>query len=98
MGLFNGQKETKEEKAQRKEQEMLQKYRLDTLTDPKDIASVKAIANELIGTGLMETGISLSYDAKTAGRLTVYYLRAIMEQNFIMIRQLDKISNLLDKN
>lgn len=98
MGLFDGQKETKEEKQKRKEQELLQKYRLDSLTDPKDIASVRTIASELLGTGLMESGMTLSFGGKPEDKLTVYYLRAIMEQNFIMIRQLDKISNLLSND
>lgn len=97
MGLFDGQKETKEEKQKRKEQEMLQKYRLDTLTDPKDIASVRLIASELLGMGLMETGVKMSF-GKAEDQLKISYLRAIMEQNFIMIRQLDKISNLLSNN
>ena len=35
--------------------------------------------------------------ANAGDQLKVSYLRATMEQNFIIIRQLEKISKLLDK-
>ena len=95
MGLFD--KESKEDKQIRKEQEMLSKYGLTTLTDPEDIASVKKIVSELVGTGMMETGMKLSMSAKAEDQLQVCYQRAIMEQNFIIIRQLDHIAKLLDR-
>ena len=83
-----GNKETKEDK----EQKFMKKWGLDGLTDPRDIASVKEIAIELAGTGLMETGMKLSM-ANSIDQLKVSYLRTIMEQNFIIIRQLDKIAS-----
>lgn len=95
MGLFD--KESKEEKQVRKEQEMLSKYGLTTLTDQTDIASVKKIINELVGTGLMETGMKLSLSAKTEDQLQVQYQRVLMEQNFIIIRQLDRLAKLLER-
>ena len=97
MGLFDKEpKETKEEKQARKEQEMLAKYGLSTLTNPTDIASVKKIVSELAGTGMMEAGMTLS-GGKTEDKLQVYYQRVLMEQNFVIIRQLDRIAKLLDK-
>ena len=96
MALFGG-KETKEEKQARKEQEMLAKYRLNSLTDPEDIVSVQKIVNELLGTGLMETGVVFGGgNEKDILKIQLYYQRAILEQNFIMIRQLDKISKVLN--
>lgn len=86
-----GSKETREEKQARKEPELLDRYGLGELSDPDDIASVKKIVSELTGTGLMETGMKLSMGAKTEDQLQVIYQRTIMEQNFIIIRQLDKI-------
>lgn len=99
MGLFNGgAKETKEEKQVRKEREALEKYGMQDLTDPDDIQSVKKIVSELVGTGLMETGITLGGgNERDILKTQLYYQRAILEQNFIMIRQLDKISKKLDK-
>ena len=95
MALFK-EKESKEEKQERKELEIFQKYGLDDLTDPRDLASAKKIVSELVGTGLMETGMKLSM-AKAEDQLQVSYQRAIMEQNFIIIRQLAKLTELLNK-
>ena len=89
--MFGKQKETKEEKQARKEQELLEKYGLQELSDPQDVASVRKIAQELTGTGLMETGMALSMGSG-ADQVKVSYLRALVEQNFIIIRQLDRIS------
>ncbi len=96
MALFK-EKETKEEKQERRELEMFQKYGLDTLTDPQDIASARKIVTELVGTGLLETGMKLSMGAKPEDQLQVVYQRTLMEQNFIIIRQLDKLNKLLEK-
>lgn len=95
MALFK-EKESKEEKAERKELEMMQKYGLDELADPKDKESVKKIVSELVGTGLMETGMKLAM-GNAGDLLKVSYLRATMEQNFIIIRQLEKLNKLLEK-
>ena len=89
--MFGKQKETKEEKQARKEQELLERYGLQELSDPQDVASVRKIAQELTGTGLMETGMALSVGS-AADQVKVSYLRALVEQNFIIIRQLDRIS------
>lgn len=98
MALFGNNKETKEEKAARKERELLEKYGLENLTDPQDIESVKKIVSELAGTGLMEAGITLGGgNEKDILKTQLYYQRSILEQNFILIRQLDRISSLLEK-
>jgi hypothetical protein len=89
--MFGNQKETKEEKRARLEQELLEKYGLQELSDPQDIASVRKIAQELTGTSLMETGMALSIGS-AADTVEVSYLRALVEQNFIIIRQLDRIA------
>ena len=95
MALFK-EKESKEDKQERKELEMIQKYGLEELTDPRDIESVRKIVSELVGTGLMETGMKLAM-ANAGDQLKISYLRATMEQNFIIIRQLEKLNKLLDK-
>ena len=46
---------------------------------------------------MMEAGMTLSLGAKPEDSLPVYYQRAIVEQNFIIIRQLDRISKALDR-
>ena len=82
-----GNKESKQEKQDAKLQELMEKYGLSDVS-PEYADAVKKIAAELAGTGMMETGMRLSM-AKAEDALPVYYLRAIMEQNFLIIRQLD---------
>ena len=82
-----GNKESKQEKQDAKLQELMDKYGLSDVS-PEYADAVKKIAAELAGTGMMETGMRLSM-AKAEDALPVYYLRAIMEQNFLIIRQLD---------
>ena len=98
MGLFNS--ESKEEKAAkkqaRKEQkdlEMLQKYRLEALRNPDDIESVRDILFELQSIGWMNFG---GISERDVPKIQACYQRALIEQNFIIIRQLDRIAKLLD--
>lgn len=79
-----------EDKKQRKAQELMEKYGLETLTDPSDYASVQKIAQELAGRNLIEVGAALQFKAEEAAKLG--YLRALIEQNFIIIRQLDRLN------
>ncbi|WP_105303073.1 hypothetical protein [Anaerolactibacter massiliensis] len=88
--MFGKEKETKEEKQARKMQELMERYGLGDVS-PEYSDAVQKIANELAGTKLMETGMTLSMGAKPEDALPVYYLRTIMEQNFIIIRELDAL-------
>lgn len=90
MALFKSEEEKAAIQAE-KEQRLLERYGLENMRDKNDIASVKKIINELAGSGLMEAGMKLSF-AKPEVQLPVSYQRTMLEQNFIMIRQLDKIS------
>lgn len=94
MVLFGG-KEAKEEKAARKQQEMLKKYRLEELSDPADLESVKRIVAELFGTDIFELDAILTGDTKSMDRAKMYFQRALVEQNFIIIRMLDRINKKL---
>lgn len=91
MGLFGNN----EEKQEQKIQALLQKYGLEELTDPRDVQAVRSIATNLAGNKLIEVGITLQGNATDSAKLS--YLNAIMDQNFIMIRQLDKICKALEK-
>lgn len=91
MALFN--KESKEAKQEEKTQKLLQKYGLEDLADPRDVESVRQIATELTGTGLMELGVALGGgNEKDILKTQMAYERAIVEQNFIIIRLLDKLA------
>ena len=91
MALFgNG-----EEKREQKIQALMQKYGLEDLSDPRDKQSVQNIATNLMGNKLIELGAALQGNGADAAKMS--YLNAIMEQNFIMIRQLDRIAKSLEK-
>ena len=89
MALFGG--ESKEEKNERKVQELLNKYGLQELSDPRDIQSVKQIAYKLAGSNLINLGAAMSGLPQDVGKMTL--LQTIVEQNWIIIRQLDKLNN-----
>ena len=89
MGLFNG--ESKDEKKERKKVEMMQRLGVEGMSDEKDVEAVA----EMSGNSLIEFGTALSGKGEDVAKIS--YLRAILEQNFIIIRQLDKISQGLNK-
>lgn len=90
MALF-GNSEAKEAKQAAKTEELLKRFGLEDLSDPRDVEAVKSIASALTGNKLIEFGTILSGSGEDVAKLT--YLRALVEQNFIIIRQLDKIIN-----
>ena len=75
-----------------KMQKVLAKYGLEDLNDERDYMAVQQIARELLGSGLMDAGVRLGMFAKATDQLQITYQRAIMEQNWIIIRQLDRIA------
>lgn len=93
MGMF-GNKASKEEKKAAKMQEMANKYNLGDI-NPKDLETIKSINYELMGTGLMEFGTLLT--GKAEDNVKIAYLNTLIQQNWIIIRQLDEISKKLDK-
>lgn len=93
MALFGG-KESKEEKKAAKMQEIIKKYHLDDV-NPKDYDAIKEINYGLMGTGLMDFGITLTGKTEDVAKLA--YLNTLISQNWIIIRQLDEISKKLDK-
>lgn len=93
MGLFNG-KEKKEDKKNAKMLEIAAKYNLSDI-NPKDFEAIKNINYELMGTGLMEFGTLLT--GKSEDNVKIAYLNTLIQQNWIIIRQLDEISKKLDK-
>lgn len=91
MALFNDV--SKQEKNEQKVQEMMQRFGLSNLSE-SDYRSCKKILNDLMGLGLMKAGMALSF-AKGEEQCKVGYLSAIVEQNWIIIRQLDEINQSL---
>lgn len=98
MGFFS----TKEERARKMKewqdaqlQEFLAKYNLDELSNPNDLELVKKVYNEMKGSGLMKFGINLTFNAEETCKIS--HLSALMHQNWMMINQLSRISNSLEK-
>ena len=91
MALFGNNDEKREEKTQA----LLTKYGLQDLSDPRDLEAVRQISYNLMGNKLIELGATLQGNNADAAKMS--YLNAIMEQNFIMIRQLDRIAKALEK-
>ena len=94
MALFNS-KENKDDKKQQEINNFMVKYQLEEIDD-KDLVIIKKIATDLIGNNLLKAGMALSF-AKAEEQAKVSYLSALVNQNWIMIRQLSNISNKLDK-
>ena len=86
MALFNN-----EEKKIENTYELLHKYGLQELSDPRDVESVKQIAYKLAGSNLINIGTALSGSGPDVGKMAL--LQAIVEQNWIIIRQLDKLNS-----
>jgi len=82
MGLFDSSDE--------KTRKILEKHHLGDISE-KYAEAVKEINAELAGSGAMETGMKLSF-AKSEELLKISYLRALVEQNWIIIRMLDELN------
>lgn len=101
MPLFGNKstKETKEEKQERKQKEILSDIGLDDLTDPKDIDNALRISLELNGSNLAEFDAAIGKaNERDLAKMQMQYERVMLEQNFLMIRQLRRIEKLLEKN
>ena len=95
MALFGG-KDTKEDKAARKTQAMLEKYGLEYL-DSKDVESVRSIGYSLMGNSLIELGNAINLKGSPVDSAKMSYLHALVEQNWIIIRQLDRLNKKLEQ-
>lgn len=93
MALF-GEKISKEEKQAREIEKFVNKYHLDDLA-PEDLDTVRQIAGDLAGNGLISFGVNLSGKAEDVAKLT--YLSALVRQNWLIINQLSRISKQLEK-
>ena len=94
MGMFGG-KGAKEEKQRREIEVFKQKYGLDSL-DERDLRIVNSIAGDLAGNGFLKAGMALSF-AKAEEQAKVTYLSALVEQNWLIINQLSRINQNLER-
>lgn len=94
MGLF-GEKKTKEEKQREKLQSFMERYQLEDL-DEKDLIVLERIANDLVGNNLFKAGMALSF-TKVEEQAKVTYLSALVEQNWMIIRQLSRLNKNIEE-
>lgn len=93
MALF-GEKISKEEKQAQEIAKMVNKYHLNDLP-AEDLDTVKQIAADLAGSGLISFGVTLSGKSEDVAKLS--YLSALVRQNWLIINQLSRIAKLLEK-
>ena len=95
MGLFKSQEE-KQQILEEKTRKVLEKYNLTGISTEYTEA-IKNINSELAGSGLSEFGNLLAPDHNTSLRIQTQFLNAIVQQNWIIIRQLDQLNKKLEK-
>ena len=88
MGFLGG---NSEERREQMTQAMMMQYGLDDLSDPIDKQSIQNIADDLYEHGMID--LASRFHGKGTDAAQLSYLNAIMQQNFIIIRLLDKIAN-----
>ncbi|MPW26413.1 hypothetical protein GC105_11495 [Alkalibaculum sp. M08DMB] len=94
MALF-GEKKSKEEKEEQKLQQFMDRYQLEDL-DKKDLVVLQRIAGDLTGNSLFKAGMALSF-AKAEEQAKVTYLSALVEQNWLIIKQLGRLNKNIEK-
>jgi len=95
MALFGDKKETKEEKKERERVEMLAKLGLDELED-KDMETVQQIMVDLAGTGgLLGQVTSIPFSGADMQKVNAAW--AQVRQNWIIIRQLNKLNKNIER-
>lgn len=94
MALF-GEKKTKEEKEQENLQKFMERYQLEDL-DQKDLVVLNRIAGDLAGNSAFKIGMALSF-AKAEDQAMVTYLSALVEQNWMIIRQLSRLNKNIER-
>lgn len=90
-----GKKKSKEEKEQEKLQQFMERYQLEDL-DEKDLSVLNRIATDLAGNSWFKAGMALSF-AKAEEQAKVGYLSALVEQNWMIIRQLSRLNNNIEE-
>ena len=98
MSLLKNKK-SKEEKKQEKQQEQLkefmEKYQLEDL-DEKDMVVLQRIVKDLMLNGLLKTSMALTF-AKVEEQAKINYLATLVDQNWMIIRQLSRLNKNIEE-
>lgn len=92
--MFGG-KDKKDEKQQRELEKFMERYQLEDL-DEKDLVVLRRITQDLAGNKWMKAGMALSF-AKVEEQAKVTYLSALVEQNWMIVRQLSRLNTNLER-
>lgn len=92
MGIFN--KENKLEKQNEFREKLIEKYKYEGMTEKEKELLVK-IAIDLQGNEFFKNGVATF--SKPDDSMKITYLSAMMEQNFIMINQLARLNDNIEK-
>lgn len=92
--LFGSRKESKEDKDARELQKFMERYQLEDL-DEKDLVVLRRISQDLVGNKFFKLGMALSF-AKAEEQAKVTYLSALVEQNWMIMRQLARLNRNLE--
>ena len=85
----------KASKQDRQMEKFMEKYQLEDL-DEKDLVVLQRIATDLAGNNFLKAGMALSF-AKAEEQAKVTYLSTIVEQNWMMIRQLSRLNKSIEE-
>lgn len=91
MALLKSNKESKEVRQEQKMQAQLDYYHIGDLQDEEIREAAKSIISGMTANKFLDAGIALSGKADDIAKIA--YLRVLTEQNFVLIRQLDKLLN-----
>lgn len=94
MDIFNNE-DTKQDKQQNKLEEYKKKFNLESLNE-EDLETFKKISNRLLSGNLIELDSWFSR-APVVEQVKANYLITLVEQNWLIIKKLDEISNKLNK-
>ncbi|NLO83132.1 MAG: hypothetical protein GX094_08775 [Clostridiales bacterium] len=95
MGIFGGKKKSKEEKYQEKMNDFMERYHLEDI-DEKDLLVLQRIANDLFRKEIIQEETVLAF-ANVVEQAKISYLSVLTEQNWMIIRQLNKLNKNIEK-
>ena len=93
---FVSPRESKEQIINDKLRNFMKSHGLESL-EKTEAEIAKNIANQLMGNNLITLGTALSFGGKQEDVAKLTYLSALVEQNWMIINQLNKLNKSIDK-
>lgn len=99
MSLFKNKEEKEQQKHQKQQEKIdrfLSRYNLDTI-DERDRDNILDMARQDTALNLIDTGTFLAGDEKDFLQQIAYQQQLMRDQNFLIIKQLDRLNKNLEK-